>query len=119
MDLPKEICLYITHYIDDPSTWSSFMRVCKNAKAICDYRKEQKQYQFKPLTIILQVDDWGIGFTHVCESDEEIQKIFNDHRRMKGLARLAIGGSLWGDGKLIKSKMTRLDYLRKLGSSPL
>ena len=47
----KVILFYISYYIDDPKTWLNFMLTCKNAKIVCDYRKEQKQYQFEKVII--------------------------------------------------------------------
>lgn len=120
MNLPKEVCLYISYYIDDPKTWHAFMRVCKNAKTVCDYRKEQKQWQFQPLTLVLQIDNWGTdSFPHICETDEQLQTIEQSHDQAQNGGRILIGGSVWGDGKLAKLRMSRLELLRQIGSNPL
>lgn len=120
MDLPKEACLYITYYIDDAKTWFAFMRICKNAKAICDYRKEQKQWQFQPITLILQIDNCGTrAFPHICETEEQLQEVKKSHEYAKSGGRILIGGSVWGDGKLAKLRMSRIELLKRIGSSTI
>lgn len=115
MNFPKEVWLYISYYIDDAKTWVSLVQTCKNVKAICDYRKEQKQWQFKPITLVLQIDNWGTNaFPRICTTKEELEEVEKSHDNAKNGVRLLIGGSVWGDGKLAKLRMSRLELLNKM-----
>ena len=119
MALSKEVALHISYFIDDPETWLSFMLTCKNAKAACDYRKEQKQWQFKKVIIPVQVDEYGTIFPGVCESKEAFGKVIEDHVDQNARGILLTASPQWGRGNITGFTTTRLELLRKCGMSPI
>ena len=93
------------------------MLTCKNAKAACDYRKEQKQWQFKKVIIPVQVDEYGTIFPGVCESKEAFGKVIEDHVDQNARGILLTASPQWGRGNITGFTTTRLELLRKCGMS--
>lgn len=117
MEVPKEILFHVSYFVDDPKTWLSLMLTCKNAKKVCEYRKEQKQWQFQPVYISGQYSKYGFDWDHCKISESYPQDLIDDHREAQDGGRIMIAGSVWGDGKYVVFKKTRLEVMKKLGTS--
>ena len=119
MEVPKDLFVHLTYFIDDLKTWSELMLVSKAASEACEYRKEQKQWQFQELYVSGQYSKYGWDWRYTKISEEYPQEFVDNHRSAQGLARILLAGSVWGDGKYAVFKKPRLEILRKLRLSQI
>lgn len=87
----SEVWLYITYYIDDPSTWFALVQTCKRIRDVCKYREEQKKWQFKRLYISFDCGFIMSGGSrieyHAHETEEACKKFVENFRN-----QLHVGG---------------------------
>lgn len=118
-EFPKDLFFHLSYFVDNAKTWSELMLVCKSAYSACDHRKEQKQWQFQPLYVSGQYSHYGFDWNYAKISEKFPSDLIREHDDVKGMARILIAGSVWGDGKYIVFKKPRIEVLRRLGISKI